>query len=82
MKQLFVILGLTLAVSACAPTTKTPNDFPQLLKQTEGFEDCKIAALSNSVGTVLYVVRCPNSNTSLARPGKHPIYTTVMDSDH
>jgi len=79
MRELVILLALAFALVACTPSTSVPNDYPQLLKQTEGFEDCKIAMLTNSAGTPLYVVRCPNSITSTATNGKHPTRTVVQE---
>lgn len=80
MKQTFLAISLGLALTACSPSAKTPSDFPDLLKQTVGFEDCKITQLQNSHGTVLYVVRCPNSNTSVSyMSGKIRMNTEVTE---
>lgn len=79
MKQkLFLIFLLTLSLSACEKTTRQINGSYLL---TEGLEDCKIYELSGGSGT-LYVVRCPNSQTSTTwnrQQGKsNKNYTTVV----
>lgn len=79
--KILAALCVGLAISACTPTAKTPKDFPELLKQTAGFEDCKIVQLENSIGTVLNIVRCPNSTTSVTRPGKSPSRTITVDGE-
>lgn len=82
MKQTFLAVGIILALSACSPESKIPPDFPELLKQTPGFEDCKIAQLQNSAGTNLYVVRCPNSSTGVSyMAGKVRMQTAVIDKN-
>lgn len=80
MKQTFLAISLGLALSACSPEIKIPPDFPDMLKHTPGFEDCKIAQLQNSLGTNLFVVRCPNSSTSVSyMSGKVQMHTDVSE---
>jgi len=81
MKKTFLAISLAFTLTACSPSVRTPPDFPELLKQTSGFEDCKIAQLQNSLGTVLYVVRCPNSDTGVNRPGKSPMNSEVIEGN-
>lgn len=73
MKKLILIAALALV--GCNPNTKEISDNYEL---PEGLKDCQVYKME-SMSRDLYVVRCPNSTTSVANHyNKHTFYTSTI----
>lgn len=76
MLKVGTIVLLSLVLSACSDSYNT-MDFPVV---PEELKDCKFFSVSNSSGSHLKVVRCPNSQTSTTYiEGKVTKTTVVID---
>lgn len=76
LKQLLIISYVVL-LAACTPTT---SEVSGEFKVPKGLEDCKIYKMRDSSGKPIYVVRCPNSNTSATLIQKHNVTAAVIDN--
>ena len=77
MKKLILIAVLFLA-AGCDPTTKEIREDYQL---PEGLKDCKVYKME-SMSRDLFVVRCPNSTTSVANHhNKHTYYNSTISQE-
>jgi hypothetical protein len=71
------LLTLTLAtLAACTPESK---EITSSFVLPEGLKDCKAYVLKDGNIKILYVVRCPNSQTSTIKTGKHPVHVSVVE---
>lgn len=71
MKYL-LLLCLLLVGCTTAQETTSSWDIPK------GLKDCKVYTVSSTLNT-LYVMRCPNSQTTTKKGGKYPKTTTVVE---
>jgi hypothetical protein len=80
MKTLTILaVAVPVALVALAACTPSANEDTTSWTIPEGLKDCKIFRMSDSVGTVLYVMRCPNSATASRIGGKQPKRAVVID---
>ena len=75
MKLLLVLVVVAL-LSACSPSVK-PSGYESILQTSPGFEDCKVAIVSDGISTIT-VVRCPFSSTTVKQPSGKSTKTVVV----
>lgn len=76
MKKLFIIPAVLLILTACdANYSEVSNEY----KLPEELNDCKVFSLRNTHGSSHTVIRCPNSDTTTHKGGKHPKTVTVTE---
>lgn len=76
MKMIY-LAGMLALLSACTPTGREDTSYTVM---PQGLRDCKVYTITNDSGGRLYVVRCPNSDTSTTyKSGK--VNKTVVSSD-
>ncbi len=81
MKTVILAVLIAAALAGCGDPTATEGAPVPNSVIPEGLKDCKFYKLQTSVGNTYHVVRCPNSSTSLSRPGKGAEYTATIDGD-
>lgn len=72
----FILLSTFFLLVACTPSHK--NDTSSFSLPPE-LADCKVFKLSNDIGSIIYVTRCPNSSTHTVTTGKSPHHFTVIE---
>lgn len=86
MKKVLVLLVLLLALTGCDGSASIDVSTSEIIRQTDGLSDCKAYEVSTARGSMLYVIRCPNSSTSINRSKGQSVTVidnnAVMDSDH
>lgn len=76
MNKLLLTVALVLLIIGCSNTENTTSRY----KLPNELKDCSFYRMSDNIGIILDVVRCPNSNTSATyRSGKTNITTTVIE---
>jgi hypothetical protein len=79
MKRILLASIAVLALAACDPKAYEGAPIPESMVP-EGLKDCKFYTLQRGSGQTFNIVRCPNSSTSLTRPGKSTEHTATIDS--
>jgi hypothetical protein len=76
MKKQIVVLCAALALVACQPQQREVSNSFAMPRE---LSHCKIHELTNGL-TVLYVVTCEGKNAvATSKPGKHPVYVSVLE---
>ncbi len=80
MKKISVFLFLVL-ISFYSFAVPSTVDLTSDFKPSGELEGCKVIRISNGgiLTTFLYVVKCPNSKTSVTHSTKHPTYTSYEE---
>jgi len=79
MKSVIIILAISMLVGCYNPGVSTSPTLQASLKMEKDLADCK-SYIVNSTNRSIYVVRCPNSNTSTTyQEGKTHSTVIVVD---
>lgn len=79
IRKLSVIIAVV-ALSACQPSTKEST---QRFEMPKELADCKIFTMSDSIGSMVRVVRCPamETITTCHKRGKSTMCNSVVTGD-
>ncbi len=77
--RFILVAAALLLIAGCAPASYEERTGEFLLP--EGLKDCKIYRLQAGNGSIITVVRCPNSSTVTHRSGKSNQSSIVIDPD-
>lgn len=75
----FTTAAILVALTACTPSSRVGAPVPEHVIP-DGLKDCQFYTITTSGGSLLRIVRCPNSSTSVTKTGKNPVYTATIDS--
>lgn len=74
MKKILIVLGLAVIATGCT----RPHDISHEIAMPPGFKDCTVGVTGHNLGK-LYMIRCPNSSTTIIADNKHDKPTVTID---